>query len=311
MVNLRQRLAELTERIHMEADAHMAEDWWGFGDWHEAGGCWSGWQWDQPGAGVQAQRSGGETAALGMEVENLRGAMLGLQQGQADVQAGLAAMMGGAAQHGCGGDGFAAGSCVDAEPVQTEPRAADESVRVGNAKSVPLEGGRPESGSPWRKVLADRGQRGRVDCWRSRERTAATAAPAWGACESPYHSIQWMNERGTQKSCGKAGLFSCFVSFVGVGNPKSAGGLATCAALSVPLKEVTRRTLEEMARNPVDSGIPAEMCKLVVFTDDGAALRPCEGVASWGFVVVLMCGNEAFACDWLCVWTGRVGHLPP
>ena len=32
----------------------------------------------------------------------------------------------------------------------------------------------------------------------------------------------------------------------------------------------------------------------MVGTDGGAALRPCDGaVASWGFVVVLMCGNEA------------------
>ena len=61
-----------------------------------------------------------------------------------------------------------------------------------------------------------------------------------------------MNERGTQNSCGKAGCFSCFVSPVGVRTPKFAGGLATCAELSVPLKEVTRRTLEEIARNPVD-----------------------------------------------------------
>ena len=39
--------------------------------------------------------------------------------------------------------------------------------------------------------------------------------------------------------------------------------------------------------------IPADMCKLVVYTDGGAAIRPCEGaVASWGLVVVLMCGNE-------------------
>ena len=42
--NLRQRLAELTERIHADADAHMTEDQWGFGEWHEAGGSWSGWQ---------------------------------------------------------------------------------------------------------------------------------------------------------------------------------------------------------------------------------------------------------------------------
>ena len=32
----------------------------------------------------------------------------------------------------------------------------------------------------------------------------------------------------------------------------------------------------------------------MVDTDGGAALRACDGsVASWGFVVVLMCGKEA------------------
>ena len=43
-MSLRQRLA----RIHTDADAHMADDQWGSGDRHEAGGSWSGWQWDQP-----------------------------------------------------------------------------------------------------------------------------------------------------------------------------------------------------------------------------------------------------------------------
>ena len=38
---------------------------------------------------------GGERTALGVEVENLRGAVLGLQQGQVDVQAGMAALIGG------------------------------------------------------------------------------------------------------------------------------------------------------------------------------------------------------------------------
>ena len=103
-----------------------------------------------------------------------------------------------------------------------------------------------------------------------------------------------MYECGTQNSFGTAGLFSCLVSAGGVRAPGFAGGLATCAELSVPLQEVRLRTLEEVARNPVDLGIPAEMCKLVVYTDGGAALRPCEGaVASWVFVVVFMCGNEA------------------
>ena len=66
-------------RIHTDADAHVADEQWGFGDWHEAGGSGSGWLWDQPCDGVQAQRNMsipcGETAALGMEVENLKGAV--------------------------------------------------------------------------------------------------------------------------------------------------------------------------------------------------------------------------------------------
>ena len=70
--------------------------------------------------------------------------------------------------------------------------------------------------------------------------------------------------------------------------------LFSCAELFVPLKEVTRRALEELARTPVDLGIAADMCKLVVKTDGGAARRPREGaVALWGLVVVLMCGNVA------------------
>ena len=76
--------------------------------------------------------------------------------------------------------------------------------------------------------------------------------------------------------------------------PDFAGGLAGCAELSVPLKEVTRNLLKETIRNPVDLGIPPELCKIVVYTDGGAAFRPGEGaVASWGFVAVLMCSNEA------------------
>ena len=94
--NLRQRMAELTERVYTDADAHMTEEQWGAGECHVAGGSWSGWQWDQPGDGVETQwqtQHGGETAALGMEVENLRSAVFGLQR-RSDVQAGLAAMMG-------------------------------------------------------------------------------------------------------------------------------------------------------------------------------------------------------------------------
>ena len=57
---------------------------------------------------------------------------------------------------------------------------------------------------------------------------------------------------------------------MGLRGPKFAGGLGSCVGLPFPLKEVTRESLEELSRN-----------------------LPCEGaVASWGFVVVLMCGNE-------------------
>ena len=65
-----------------------------------------------------------------------------------------------------------------------------------------------------------------------------------------------------------------------------------CAELSVPLKEVTRRMLKEKARNPVDLGIPAEMCKLVVYTDGGAAPRPCARVL-WLHGVLLLCSCVA------------------
>ena len=81
---------------------------------------------------------------------------------------------------------------------------------------------------------------------------AATAAAAGVACESPCRSVQWMNERGTLNSCEEAFSFSCSVSPMGVRVPEFVGSLAACAELSVPLKEATRQSLEEMARNPVD-----------------------------------------------------------
>ena len=93
MLNLRQRMAELTEKIYTDTDTSMNEEPWSWGEWQDAGGSWSGWQWDQPDVDVQA-RAVGERTALGMEVENLRGAVLGLQQGQVDVQAGMAALIG-------------------------------------------------------------------------------------------------------------------------------------------------------------------------------------------------------------------------
>ena len=93
VLNLRQRMAELTERFYTHTDTGMNEEPWSCGEWQDAGGSWSGWQWDQPDGDVHP-RAVGERTALGMEVENLRGAVLGLQQGQVDVQAGMAALIG-------------------------------------------------------------------------------------------------------------------------------------------------------------------------------------------------------------------------
>ena len=93
VLNLRQRMAELTDRIYTDTDTGMNEEPWSCGEWEDAGGSWSGWQWDQPDGDVQA-RAVGERTALGMEVENLRGAVLGSQQEQVDVQAGMAALIG-------------------------------------------------------------------------------------------------------------------------------------------------------------------------------------------------------------------------
>ena len=93
MLNLRQRIAELTERIYTDTDTGTNEEPWSCGEWHDAGASWSGWQWDQPDGDVQA-RAGGERTALGIEVENLRGAVLGLLQEQVDVQASMAALIG-------------------------------------------------------------------------------------------------------------------------------------------------------------------------------------------------------------------------
>ena len=65
----------------------------------------------------------------------------------------LAAVDGRAEKHGCGSNGFAAGSCVDdacdacdAEHVQTGSRTAGDSVGACHAKRILQEGGRAESG---------------------------------------------------------------------------------------------------------------------------------------------------------------------
>ena len=69
-----------------------------------------------------------------------------------------------------------------------------------------------------------------------------------------------MNVRGVSNSSEV--FFSSFRSVepVVVRAPDFAGGLAGCAELSVPLKEVTRNLLKETIRNPVDLGIPSELC---------------------------------------------------
>ena len=70
--------------------------------------------------------------------ENLRGAVLGLQQGQVDVQAGNGGSDSRAARHGCGGRGFAAGDCAsDAcgeKPMQAKSWTNVESVGAGDTE---------------------------------------------------------------------------------------------------------------------------------------------------------------------------------
>ena len=153
--------------------------------------------------------------------------------------------------------------------MQAESWTIVESAGAGDTKRDLQEGHGAKPGASCCKVPTDRGQRGRVDRWRRGCGTAAANA--------------------------EAGAFSFFRSVepVGVRAPKFASGLAACAELSVPLKEVTRNLLEEITRNLVDLGIPSELCKILVDTAFGLG----EGaVASWGFVAVLMCGNEA-VCD--------------
>ena len=55
VLNLRQRMAELMERVYTEAGAHMTGAQWSAGEWHDAGDSLSGWQWDPPGDGVGTQ----------------------------------------------------------------------------------------------------------------------------------------------------------------------------------------------------------------------------------------------------------------
>ena len=101
------------------------------------------------------------------------------------------------------------------------------------------------------------------------------------------------NSRGARgMSNSREETFLSSVERVGVRAPQIASGLAACAGLSVPLKEVTWSLLEEITRNPVDLGIK---------TGEGA-------VASWSFVAVLMCCREA-VCVIGCA-SGRVVLIP-
>ena len=54
VLNLGQRMAELTES-YTDTDTGMNEDPWSCGEWQDAGGSWSSWQWDQPDGDVQAR----------------------------------------------------------------------------------------------------------------------------------------------------------------------------------------------------------------------------------------------------------------
>ena len=130
-----QRMAELTERVHTDADAHTTEEQWSCGEWHDAGfflvwlavGSTGPWRGDA--------MAGGETEPLVWEVENLRGAVFGLWQGQSDVQAGLAAMMGELRSMA----GFEAGSWVDVAPRASSKRGADQSPDRPGAKFLAQE----------------------------------------------------------------------------------------------------------------------------------------------------------------------------
>ena len=191
-LNLRQRMAELTERIYTDTDTGMNEEPWSCGEWQDAGGSWSGWQWDQPDADVQA-RAVGERTALGTEVENLRGAVLGLQQGQVDVQAGMAALIGELRGMAAAVAGLQQ-AAVPATPVarsqcKQSPGPKSNQFGAGDIERDVQEGSGAKSGASYCKVPTNRGQRGRVDRWRRECGTAAAnaAAAAAGVPSSKNH----------------------------------------------------------------------------------------------------------------------------
>ena len=94
VLNLRQRVAELTERIYTDTDAHMAEDQWRFWRlarswwflvWLAVGSAWpccaepALWRNGRHKYGLENRR---------WHADQLSGAVLGMLQGQADLQGG-------------------------------------------------------------------------------------------------------------------------------------------------------------------------------------------------------------------------------
>ena len=121
-----ERLAELTERIHMDADAHMTEDQWVF--WRVARSWWflvwlavgSAGRWCAGPAqyGHAWWRDGGAWDGSGES----QGCSARFAAGTGRCPSGLGSYGGRAAKHGCGGNGFATCSCVD-DACGAEPAA--------------------------------------------------------------------------------------------------------------------------------------------------------------------------------------------
>ena len=275
-VSLRQRPVELTERINTGVDAHMSDDHWGLEDGYEAGGSWSGWQWEP--CGVTAALDGGG---------KYQGGGVWLAAGAARCPSGLVRDDGRVTKHGCGCCWAAAGSGADdnccADPVQAEPRDAGEPVGAVD----------PESAPRARRIGARCTARTSCLLAQRMEDSSSTS-------ESPYSSVQWVTARGTQNSWNKTKYPLCRASPRNVNEKLSVGLvgvrvqiLRMCEELTAPLEEVTQLALKELEQTPMASGIPADTCNIVVCTDGGAVLRPREGaVASWSFDVLLKCGNE-------------------
>ena len=167
------------------------------------------------------------------------GAVFGLQQGQSDVQAGLAAMMDELRNMTAAVTGLlqAAVSTTPVTPValntwKLSPGPLAIQSGLVTPKGSSKRGAEQSPEQPGAKFLAQAAA------------AAATAAAAGVACENPCRSVQWMNERGTQNSCEVAPKFSCVDNPVSLRVPKFAGGLALCVELPCPLKEVTLRSLE-------------------------------------------------------------------